>query len=74
MSVDAKLKHNRYLPEDKGPDISSDHRDAARKKNKCKKRERGKKADEVRMGSEAWLYYTLICLPYSASEQKSTET
>lgn len=25
-------------------------------------------------GSEAWLYYILICLPYSASEQKSAET
>lgn len=32
----------------------------------------GKKSQKK--GSEAWLYYILICLPYSASEQKSAET
>lgn len=67
MSIKAKLKHNRYLQKDKGEDISSDRGDAARKRINAKKEEEGK-------GSEAWLYYTLICLPYSASEQKSAET
>lgn len=72
MSVDAKLKHNRYMPEDKGQDLWSDHRDAARKKEMQKEKER--KAAEAGKGSEAWLYYTVICLSYSASEQKSSET
>lgn len=33
-----------------------------------------KKKNKQRKGSEAQLYYILICLPYSAGEQKSTET
>lgn len=35
---------------------------------------RHKGGKKKRKGSEAWLYYILMCLPYSACEQKSGET
>lgn len=57
-SIKAKLKHNRYSQKDKGKDISRDRGDAARIRLNAKKEE-----EEEGKGSEAWLYYTLICLP-----------
>lgn len=60
MTTDAKRHRSRD---------GKSERNYSGKKNKSKRKKKVRKE-----GSEAWLYYILICLPYSASEQRSAST